>query len=50
MSRENVIELSGREAGNDPLTDLLRAHAERLICQVMEAGLPSIRPPLDSTP
>ncbi len=49
MGKNNVIELSGREAGNDPLTGLLRAGAERLTCQVMEADPPSIRSPLDST-
>ena len=31
MSKSNVIDLSGRETGNDPLTELLRAGAERLI-------------------
>ncbi len=49
MSKNNVIELSGRKTGNDPLTKLLRADAECLFCQVMEADLPSIWPPLDST-
>ncbi len=39
MSKNNVIDLSGREAGNDPLTDLLRAGAERLIYQAVEAEL-----------
>jgi len=31
MSKNNVIALAGRESGNDPLTDLLKAGAERLI-------------------
>ena len=31
MSKNNVVELAGREAGNDPLTALLRAGAQRLI-------------------
>jgi len=39
MSKNNVIELAGRETGNDPLTELLRTGAERLICQAVEAEL-----------
>ncbi len=39
MSKSNVIDLSGRETGHDPLTELLRAGTERLICQAVEAGL-----------
>ena len=39
MSKNNVIELASREAGNDPLTELLRAGAERLIYQAVEAEL-----------
>ena len=39
MSKNNVIDLSGRETGNDPLTELLRAGAERLIYQAVEAEL-----------
>jgi len=35
MSKNNVIELSGRETGKDPLTDLLRSGAERLIYQAV---------------
>ncbi len=37
MSKNNVIEMGGREAGNDPLTELLRAGAERLIYQALLA-------------
>jgi len=39
MSKNNVIELAGREAGHDPLTELLRTGAERLIYQAVEAEL-----------
>jgi len=39
MSKNNVIELAGREVGDDPLTELLRAGAERLIYQAVEAEL-----------
>ena len=39
MSKNNVIELSGPESGNDPLTALLREGAERLIYQAVEAEL-----------
>ena len=39
MGKNNVIELAGRETGNDPLTDLLKAGAERLIYQAVEAEL-----------
>ena len=39
MSKNNVIELAGREAGEDPLTELLRTGAERLIYQAVEAEL-----------
>ena len=39
MSKNNVIDLSGRETGYDPLTELLRAGAERLIYQAVEAEL-----------
>lgn len=39
MSKNNVIELSGRDASNDPLTELLREGAERLIYQAVEAEL-----------
>ena len=39
MSKNNVIDLSGRESGHDPLTELLRAGAERLIYQAVEAEL-----------
>ncbi|APZ43722.1 hypothetical protein BW247_11995 [Acidihalobacter ferrooxydans] len=42
MSENNVIGLAGREAGNDPLTELLRAGAERLIYQAVEAELETL--------
>ncbi len=42
MSKNNVIELAGREADCDPLTELLRAGAERLIYQAVEAELEAL--------
>ena len=42
MSKNNVIEMAGREAGDDPLTELLRAGAERLIYQAVEAELETL--------
>ena len=42
MSKHNVIELAGREAGNDPLSELLRTGAERLIYQAVEAELETL--------
>jgi len=39
MSENNVIELTGREVGSDPLSELLREGAERLIYQAVEAEL-----------
>ena len=39
MNKNNVIALSGRETGNDPLTELPRVVAERLIYQTVEAEL-----------
>jgi putative transposase len=39
MSKNNVIELAGREADRDPLTELLRGGAEQLIYQAVEAEL-----------
>ena len=39
MAKNNVIELAGRDAIADPLTDLLRAGAEKLIYQAVEAEL-----------
>jgi len=39
IGKNNVIELAGRESGNDPLTDLLKAGAEQLIYQAVEAEL-----------
>jgi len=40
MSKNNVIELAAREAGTDPLTERLKAGAERLIDQAVEAEHP----------
>ena len=42
MSKNNVIEMAGREAGDDPLTELLRSGAERLIYQAVEAELEAL--------
>ncbi len=39
MSKSNVIELAGREAGADVLSELLRGGARRLIHQAVEAEL-----------
>jgi len=39
MSKNNVVELSSRDRLADPLTELLRAGAERLIYQAVEAEL-----------
>jgi transposase-like protein len=39
MAKNNVIELAGRDAIADPLTDLLRVGAEKLIYQAVEAEL-----------
>jgi len=39
MSKNNVIDIAGREAGADPLTELLRAGAQQLIHQAVEAEL-----------
>lgn len=39
MSKSNVIELSGRDESQDPLTDMLRAGAQQLIQQAVEAEL-----------
>ncbi len=39
MRKNNVIELAGREVGSDPLTELLRAGAQRLIQQAVETEL-----------
>ncbi len=33
MKKNNVIELAGRDTIVDPLTDLLRTGAEKLICR-----------------
>tara|TARA_R110002072_G_C7882266_1_gene528117 strand:- start:37 stop:1284 length:1248 start_codon:yes stop_codon:yes gene_type:complete len=39
MSKSNVIELAGRDESQDPLTDMLRAGAQQLIQQAVEAEL-----------
>ncbi len=39
MAKNNVIELAGRDTIVDPLTDLLRAGAEKLIYQAVKAEL-----------
>ena len=39
MGENNVIKLSGRDTLSDPLTELLRTGAERLIYQAVEAEL-----------
>ena len=39
MGKSNVIELAGREASADPLTELLRMGSKRLIYQAVEAEL-----------
>ncbi|MFQ5757848.1 MAG: IS256 family transposase [Acidiferrobacterales bacterium] len=36
MSESNVIELSGREAGRDELTELIRTGARKLVAQALE--------------
>jgi len=42
MNKSNVIELEGRDENQDPLTDMLRAGAQRLIQQAVEAELQSL--------
>jgi transposase-like protein len=39
MSKNNVIELAGRDESQDPLTDMLRTGAQQLIQQAVEAEL-----------
>ncbi len=39
MSKNNVVELTGRDTIIDPLTDLLRTGTEQLICQAGEPTL-----------
>jgi hypothetical protein len=39
MERNNVIKIAGRNTISDPLTDLLKAGAEKLIFQAVEAEL-----------
>lgn len=39
MNENNVIDLAGREAGRDELTELLRNGARMLIAQALEAEL-----------
>ena len=42
MSKHNVVELAGRDTIADPLTELLRAGAEQLIYQAVEADLQAL--------
>ncbi len=44
MNKSNVIELEGRDASADPMTELLRAGAHQLIQQAVEAELQPGRP------
>lgn len=39
MSKSSVVEIEGREASADPLTEMLRAGAQQLIYQAVEAEL-----------
>ncbi len=39
MSKNNVVELAGRDEMIDPLTELLRTGAQQLICRAVEAEL-----------
>lgn len=39
MTKSNVVEIAGREGSGDPLTELVRAGARRLIQQAVEAEL-----------
>ena len=39
MSKNSVVDVSGRDALADPLTELLRTGAEQLIYQAVEAEL-----------
>ena len=39
MGKNTVVEFRGREASADPLTELLRAGAQQLICQAVEVEL-----------
>ena len=39
MAKSNVVELSGRDTIDDPLTELLRTSAEQLIYQAVDAEL-----------
>jgi len=39
MNKDNVIELSGRETNTNPLTELLRSGAQKLIQQAIETEL-----------
>ena len=42
MSKHSVFELSGRDRLSDPLTELLRAGAERLNHEAVEAELEAL--------
>ncbi len=39
MTKDNLVELNRRDANADPITELLRSGAERLIYQAVEAEL-----------
>lgn len=39
MGKSSVIDLAGREENRDPLTELLRSGAKKLIQQTVEAEL-----------
>ncbi|MCU7902019.1 MAG: IS256 family transposase, partial [Candidatus Thiodiazotropha sp. (ex Lucinoma aequizonata)] len=39
MGKNNVVKLTGRDTISDPLTELLRTGAERLIYQAVEVEL-----------
>jgi hypothetical protein len=41
MDESNVIALAGREASTDPLTELLREGARKLIAEAVQAELTS---------
>ncbi|MCU7887834.1 MAG: IS256 family transposase, partial [Candidatus Thiodiazotropha sp. (ex Lucinoma aequizonata)] len=44
MRKNNVVKLTGRDTISDPLTELLRTGAERLIYQAVEVELLELLP------
>ncbi len=42
MGKSNVFEFQGRGASADPMTELLRTGAQRLIRQAVEGELPDL--------